>query len=287
MGQEAMQEQEQDLEIQEQDLDQEIQDEELEQEEPKESEPSDEEAKARRMGWVPREEYRGDQKRWVTAEEFIRRGENELPILRERLRKQDETIAEMQAMFKEFKSYHEKTAQRAYEKAARDLASREREAVESADVDAFDAIQKEKQELQEEFRRPSEEARQAPVERPEQPEHPYYKEWLRKNEWYGKDQEAHEYANHVATFLAKTRPDLVGKADFMEAVTKEVKVRFPKKFENVNRNSPPAVETGGVGNRSKKKSYADLPANAKAACDKYVGQGLTTREQYVKDYYED
>jgi hypothetical protein len=39
-----------------------------------------------------------------------------------------------------------------------------------------------------------------------------------------------------------------------------------------------AREAGG-------KSYAALPDDAKKACDRFVKQGLMTKEQYIKDYF--
>jgi hypothetical protein len=33
-----------------------------------------------------------------------------------------------------------------------------------------------------------------------------------------------------------------------------------------------------------KHSYANLPADAKTQCDKWVRDGLMTQDQYVKDY---
>jgi hypothetical protein len=41
---------------------------------------------------------------------------------------------------------------------------------------------------------------------------------------------------------------------------------------------------GRVPTGKKKKGYNDLPAEAKAACDKFVKQKLMTVEQYVNEY---
>ena len=45
-------------------------------------------------------------------------------------------------------------------------------------------------------------------------------------------------------------------------------------------------DAGGNGTRvvKGKKSYENLPSEAKAACDKFVKQGLMTREEYVKEF---
>ena len=49
---------------------------------------------ARRWGWKPKEEFRGPPDRWTSAEDFVARGENELPILRERNRNLDRQVEE-------------------------------------------------------------------------------------------------------------------------------------------------------------------------------------------------
>ena len=40
------------------------------------------EQKASNLGWVPKEEFRGDPERHVSAERFLERGEKELPLAR-------------------------------------------------------------------------------------------------------------------------------------------------------------------------------------------------------------
>lgn len=258
-----------------------------EDESPPEDSSDDREAMAKRQGWVPKEKYRGDPKRWVDADAFLKRGEEELPILRERLRRQDEQITEMQSTFAEFSDYHTKTVQKQYQKAFNDLVKQQREAVESADTEMFDRTQEQMRELQDEYSAvPVRKTQTQPVNN--EP-NPVYVEWTERNDWYKSDEEATAYANAAADFIAKTKPNLVGTAKFLDAVKDEVVARFPNKFNNPKRNDPPSVEGGGIpANRGKKKGYADLPASARATCDKYMKQGLIkNREQYVADYFEE
>lgn len=58
------------------------------------------EQKATSMGWVPKEEFRGDEKRWMTAEDFVERGESFIPFLKKsngELKNQINTISERNA----------------------------------------------------------------------------------------------------------------------------------------------------------------------------------------------
>ena len=64
-----------------------------------------------------------------------------------------------------------------------------------------------------------------------------------------------------------------------------VKKQFPDKFKNPKKDNPPEVETGRASpQRESKKTYADLPPDAKRACDQFVKDGTLTKEQYLEIY---
>jgi len=90
----------------------------------------------------------------------------------------------------------------------------------------------------------------------------------------------------VATQLSKSQPWLRGK-DFLDALDKELEETFTvEKLGRKPKARSPVEGTTNGGNRSpsNKKSYENLPADAKAACDKFVRQKLMTKEQYVASY---
>jgi len=251
----------------------ELENEELEEEQGANEPDAETVALAKSMGWVESEKFRGDTSNWVDADTFVEKGMNDLPILRERVRSQSKKLHEMEADISQFKSHHEKTAEREYNRAMKDLEARQLAAVETADTEEYQRIQKQK----------------ADIERPVQQkpnDNPLYSEWKDKNaEWFEKDTEMTIYANRMSDYIAETKPHLIGKQDFLDEVEKEVKIRFRDKFENPNRTNHNAVESGGRAHRPKGgKSYQDLPAEAKTACDRFVRRGLTTKEQYVQDY---
>jgi len=253
-----------------------LENEELETEEEVVEETSEETvALAKSMGWVEEDKFRGDTSNWVNADTFVEKGMNDLPILRERVRSQSKKLHDMETDISQFKTHHEQTAQREYNRAMKDLESRQLAAVETADTEEYKRIQQQKQEIE----------RPAPQQ---QAESPLYSEWKDKNaEWYEKDTELTIYANRMSDFIAETKPHLIGTQSFLDEVENEVKAskKFRDKFENPNRTNHNAVESGGRQRRPKGgKSYQDLPADAKAACDRYVRRGLTTKEQYLQDY---
>ncbi len=241
---------------------------------------------AKRMGWVEQEKFKGDPDRWVEAEKFVERGKNELPIMRERLKKYDSTIknlnskvSKMSDTFKDFRNYAEKREQKAVDKAVKDITAKQRVAVEEGDTPAFDKLEEEKTSLlQEELAVPdvsNDDVMQGELD-----------EWVSDgNDWFYNDRELGEYATHVSTYIAK-KTNKTGR-DFFDEVKKEVKLRFPDKFEKQKEVVPNVVD-GGTAQAPPakgKQTYANLPADEKAACDRFVNEipGFT-KEEYLKSY---
>lgn len=255
-------------------------------EEPEVREPDEYEARAKRMGWVPEDSFRGDKSRWVDAKTFVERGENELPILRERNRKLDEQVrelGELKETVKEFRGYMTTVEQRAYDRAKKELETQRTAAKEALDIDGYDRATRELQEL--------ESAKPKPPEKKEDKRDPLadpvFTAWVGDNDWMKTDPERAAYAETYGAFLNKTNPNLVGQP-FLDKVSEAVKKQFPEKFENPRRNGTGKVEGNGGNPAPRKtgKTYNDLPPEAKRECDRYVKQELLSREEYAKTYFE-
>jgi len=237
-------------------------------------------ALAKSMGWVDEEDFRGPKSNWVDADKFVEKGMNDLPVLRERLRAQSRRLADMEGDITDFKTHHEQSLAREYQRAMTELEDKQLATVEEGDKDEYQRIQKQKQELAASQPRTALTGSKAP-------ENPLYSSWKDKNaDWFEKDSDMTVYANRMSDYIAEMKPDLIGKQGFLDEIDKEVRARFSDRFENTNRDIPNTVEAGGRAprQRGKSKGYGDLPGEAKAACDKFVRRGLITREQYVKDY---
>lgn len=242
---------------------------------------------ARDMGWVPLEEFRGDGSKWRSADEFVERGREILPILRKNnaellkdKQKMQREIAEMRETFEEFKEYRKADKDRAYKQALEDLKSRKVEAIEAGNGELVVEIDEAISEIKEEAAKPII-VKEVKVE----PQvDPILQDWLADNEWFEKIPSLQYAANAAGAEILEQEPGLKGRK-FLDKVAEKVKERYPEKFSNP-RTTPAAVEGSQGGNRggSKKKTYESLPADAKSACDRYVKQGLMTREEYVRDY---
>lgn len=185
-----------------------------------------------------------------------------LPILKATVHRQERKIEELSASMKEFSEYHTKSEQRAYDRAIKELKARQLDAVSVADTAAFSQIDEEITALQKE-------ATAIPDPKGKRPEDdPVYTEWLSRNDWAEKDQELIEYAEVRGYLLSKKDRSLRGKA-LLEAITKDVKSKFPDKFVNPRREAAGSVEgTSSVASRKGGKSFADMPKDERDACDR-------------------
>jgi hypothetical protein len=112
------------------------------------------EARAREMGWKPLAEYRGPPGKWQPAAQFIERGENILPIVRDQNRRLTERLGKLETEFgalrataseqlqiiKDLREMGRTADQRGYNRALADIEAKKRVAVESGDTKAYDQL---------------------------------------------------------------------------------------------------------------------------------------------------
>ena len=113
-------------------------------------EPVTDEQRARAMGWKPFAEYRGDPRRWTDYPEFIKRGEDELPILRDQNRRLSEKVARFEPELasaskaaRDALALARASEQRGYDRAMSEQKAAQRQAVAEGDTAAYDAAQAE------------------------------------------------------------------------------------------------------------------------------------------------
>lgn len=243
---------------------------------------------AKQFGWVPKEEFRGNEDDWRDADAFLAKGReingflrNDLAKIRAALGTKDSELAEMRDTMKEFKEYHKKVSENSYKKALAELKQKKVEAIELQDGQAVVQIDDTINELTEEFKSSQVEAAK-PQPKPDSRE---FEEWATDNEWYKTKPELKAVAELYGEALLANDPSLKGR-EFLDLVTKQVKQRFPEEFSNPARRQASVASTGEVGgnSRSSKKGFKDLPAEAKQACLKFEKQGLLTKEQYLAEY---
>lgn len=240
------------------------------------------EDRAHEMGWRPKEEFKGDDSKWVDAETFVKRGEEVLPIVRANAKKLEAAnealkaeVAEMKATFKEFKQYHSATERRAFDAARKELEREMAEAVEAKDHKAVREIAGEMASLSKDVR--TDDAGN-PYETSDHTK--ALNQWKGENPWFGSDKVMTAAASAVADELEAGG---VKGADQLVEVAKRIRAEFPHKFENERRKAPAAVE-GSTPNRKAGKTRADLPPEARQQMDRWIKQGLLSEKQFLADY---
>lgn len=272
-------------------------------------------AKAKELGWIPPERYKGEPDRFIDADEFVRRGEEILPIVKARNAKLESQLAQVSAQLKEqaeilrankesmdaMEKFHAEDTQRKVALVRKQLKEQIASASKDGDHEALaeatsqlselDATVKVKEKEEEDAKARA----KASSSQQTQEYTPVFQEWLSRNSWYGKDTRRTAYANAYAAELRRAG-DSSTEGEFLAKLEDEVEERFGGSSTSSRREDPASGGRGGT-RRGGGKSYSDLPADAKEACDSYtrqlVGKGRkfetvdAWRKHYAKTYFED
>lgn len=261
------------------------------------------ESRARSMGWVSKEEFRGNPDDWRDAGEFVRRGEEELPILRERnrtlTRRIDKIERTHQDQFSRLERMTDVALQRQRDQISNSYEQAKFTAAESGDAERYNQLTQDQQEAlrihDESYQEPAPQGGQDPRQ-PQQPggqqagngrwtqaDMDYGDRWAEQNGWV-QDPVLGSLAIAYHKQLQHEQPGLSIEQNLHE-VGRRVRERFPEKF-GVKPPEPSAVEGGGRGVRRQGKGVADLPADAKRQGQKFVEEGLfKSLEDYAKEYH--
>lgn len=269
---------------------------------------------ARAMGWRPQEEFRGEASKWVDAETFVSRGEHFLPIIKadrdraqqradELANRLDETnrlLAASQEAITELKKFHDEDTQRQVEKARKDLVKQLREARESGDVEAEVDVQREITKIDVALTTPKPAAAPAPpapAPGPAAAADPAFESLLVDNTWFKTDARKHALAMGIGAELRADPKNaaLVGRA-FYDKIAEEVNAYLAPTSREHSKVAGGGRSSGGSGGSAAARTYADLPADAKTACDsfarKLVGPGRAFKDSaawqahYTAKYFE-
>jgi hypothetical protein len=263
------------------------------------------EERAAQMGWKPKDQFKGPEDRWVDAETYIKRGEDIEPILRANNKKLLDKVTALEAdvtnskallaasseAIEELKKFNTEAARAAAKTQQQEIIAGIRAARESGDVEAetrlIDQLTDSKAALKvaEATKKVEPKAADAP-----QPLTPEVKEWLKENPWFGNDKRKTALAFGIAEEMraAGEKPNTL---EFYQKVGVEVEKTLGG---NSRREAPSKVEgaNGSAGGTASGKSYADLPQDAKEACErmgkKLVGAGRAykTEADWRKVYVE-
>ena len=276
------------------------------------------EAEARAMGWVPETEWKGEPPKsgFKSAEEFVQRGKEVLPIVNAQLRKERDSLKdELSSLKRETAEKIENLSRmskvaldRQRKQIETDFEARKEAAVETGDKAAYNEANKAQKDALAEFDKAAAEPAKDKTATFEVP--PSVKatvdEWVAENGWFRTDEEMNAVANARHAKLLKEKAGLT-LAENLAQVTEYVKKRFPEKFaddeepgsdEAPRRGSP--VEGGSRvnGGSNGKSAWSRIPKDAQTQADRFIkddglflDRGETAekdlqkaRERYAREY---
>ncbi len=261
------------------------------------------ETRARMMGHVPLEEFKGDPEKWIDAETFVKRAETELPIalgtiktLERKLDRVEKRFTEVTDTLEQFGKYHQTALEREtaksaaeYQRGIEEATAQMRQAAEEGDVDAFDKAKAKSDALIGEAAKLTEKSEAGPEGDGKPKIDPEInRQWVEDNSWFVKEFKMHKFAKECGDFLAITQPALK-QGEQLEEIVKMVKEEFPDYFGNPNRKKTPSVDSGDTaaspGRTTRGKGYNDLPSEARTMCDSFCRdiKGYT-KEKYLAQY---
>ena len=246
-------------------------------------------AEARRQGWRPKEEFKGDPATWVDPETFVERGKHFSATLQKKVSSLEQTLAEQRQTMMQFQTFHKEAMERKDRELADTIRQLRRRKVEATaegehqevlDIeDRLETLNAERQEL----KKQKEDPVKTPAADPDA-ENPVLQSWVSDgNEWFRDNPRMRAYAIAVGEELrasGNTKRD----REFLEDVAAEMRKSFPQQFQSA-RSRPGAVESGAVGSSTPQgKTERDLPAEDQLLMRKFVREGLMTKEDFLKNY---
>ena len=245
------------------------------------------EAEAEAYGWVPKEQFKGDPDKWRPAEEFVRRGEEILPIVRKQNEKLNAKVSELEETNKRMSVMFEKTIQRERDNAKREIEALKAEktaAIKAGDAERVETIEAQIDTLKEEVKGDAPPSARTIDE--------LTKDFAKANAWYIEEPDMAEYAVKVSESNAALN-DGISFEDNMTFVLGAVRKKFPGYFKEITEtaaNGHAAVDTGGnfPGAQPPKGLASKLNATELAQAKKDVANpnlSFKNIEEWAKAYY--
>lgn len=222
---------------------------------------------ASRMGWSPKENWRGDPDKWKPADEFLTAT---VDVNRSQKRELSEIKQQVEAMARTSAAMTERAIMRERER----LAQERRQAFDEGDAEAFDRAGRELRALESSI--PQTEPQLAPEAQA----------FVEKHAWVKDDPAAGNWAFTRAGQLAEQGIPI---AKQLEIVEREAKQYFPEHFKTESKPKGQPLSNPGARapQKSDKKGFSQLPAEVKKQAINYEKRGVCSRDDFAATYWEE
>ena len=252
------------------------------------------EKEAGRHGWVPKELYKGDPAKWKPAEQYLEDGLRYNKNIKRELEELKAKYSHLEKTGQAFAEYHKQAMERKdqeLKEAIAETTRKLREAVRDGDDNLADTLEARKELLQEEragLKKQVQEEAPRPEIRQPSTDTLIVKEWVEDgNEWFNEDPELRQYALDIGNEMRRNGETAQGRR-MLDLVAARVREDFPRRFKKIQpterQNAVEAASNSGGASAS--YSVHDLPAEDLALMKEFIAKGWTTKERFLKNYFE-
>lgn len=266
--------------------------------------PAEVQKEALAMGWIPPERFKKAADSFVDADEYLKRGETVLPIVKaqnkrlaaelattqEAVRATNAALAVAQKAIAEQEERHTVATQKAVDAAKREVKLQLEKASEAGDHAAVAELTEQMVELnaQPVIEKKNGAEKPAVVQKQEFTPSPEQLAWQEENPWFGVNKRKTALALGIAQEITDEQKETgvrLSQTEFYKRVSKELDAEtgVGTKETQVDRVEGARNGSGSDTRQSSKKSYANLPADAKAACKqdakRFVGEGKSYKTE--------
>lgn len=257
------------------------------------------EADAKKRGWTPKEEFKGDPTKWVDAKTFNQRSERYKRNLENEVASLRKEIADFKGTAKAFAKFQQdqidaKDAELQDARAA--LKQQQRQAIREGDDDLaenidkrLEAIDDKRKELKD-LKKQDQDATRESLHPEQVNQQAILQEWIDDdNEWFQNDPKLREHALLLGDLYRKKGDTTEGR-EFLDKVAARVRKDFPRSFRDKQSAAGSRVESERDNTASRTSggmvSERDLPAEDLALMRQGIAEGWTTKEKFLKGYSE-
>lgn len=249
------------------------------------------ESTAKTLGWRGEEEFNGDPDKFVSAKEFLNRANKNVPVMRENYKKIADFNNVLLNKVKGFEQKidiltkkYEEAEKRGYERAIRDLESKQAKAVTEGDTEAYKEYEQRKKQLQQE----REEKLSQPSVAQSQPENSIpladqiaIATFENQNSWFRHDPDLNEDMRGFVLALKGGHPEM-SMAEVLEKAKAKVIKLNPEKFTTKEKVSP-VMGTDDVSSTSK-LTYATIDPKTREMFDaQWEATARSMRNRHFSD----
>jgi hypothetical protein len=229
------------------------------------------EIKAIEQGWIPKDDFDGDESEFIDAPEFVRRGE-----LFKKIENTSRELKQVRQALAAFKEHHTKVKETEYNRALKALQDERKRAFVDGDHDRAFAIEEKIDEVRLEKESVVREAN-PPVEQ----DNAYteqFQSWVEKNSWYENNKVMRKTADALGLELHQAGHS---PSEVLRMVEKEIKQEFAHKFQNPNTSRAPVVESS-TRTPSKQTSFS-MSEDERKVMKSIVASGIMSEADYIKE----